>query len=180
MTQTFAVAASPFTDLHLSPLRPRPLGRGVVAARGHLSDLSPVPRTPRQWHRRPAAAQAKLPYLLALGAWSAVWFSPFMSRRRRMPGYDVADYRDIDPLFRHARRLRRASSRDANALEARVIVDLVPNPLSSSEHPWFRAALRPRPDLPERARYLFRDGRASTGFRPTTGEVGLRGQDGRG
>ena len=67
----------------------------------------------------------------------------------------------------------RCSTR-AHELGLKVIVDLVPNH-TSDEHEWFRAALAAGPGSPERARYLFRDGRGRTAgtSRPTTG-VGLR------
>ena len=103
---------------------------------------------------------ARLPHLVDLGV-DALWLSPFYARPQNDAGYDVADYRDVDPLF--------GTLADADALIARahelglrVIVDLVPNH-TSSEHPWFRAALAAAPGSPERARYLFREGRAPAG-----------------
>ncbi len=73
-------------------------------------------------------------------------------------GYDVRDYCDIDPRFGT---LADADGliADAHALGLRVIVDLVANH-TSSEHPWFTAALAAGPGSPERRRYFFRDGRA--------------------
>jgi alpha-glucosidase len=72
-------------------------------------------------------------------------------------GYDVSDYRGIDPRF--------GTLADADALLAeahaaglRVIVDLVANH-TSCEHPWFTAALAAGSGSPERRRYFFRDGR---------------------
>jgi alpha-glucosidase len=98
----------------------------------------------------------RLPYLRDLGV-DAVWLSPFYTSPQVDAGYDVADYRDIDPLF--------GTLGDADILLAtahdlglKVIVDLVPNH-SSDEHAWFRAALAAGPGSPERERYLFRDGR---------------------
>jgi alpha-glucosidase len=106
---------------------------------------------------------ARLPYLRDLGV-DAVWLSPFYVSPMVDAGYDVADYRDIDPLFgtlADADRLITA----AHDLGIRVIVDLVPNH-SSDEHVWFQAALAAAPGSPERARYLFRDGRGEGGQEP--------------
>ena len=99
---------------------------------------------------------SRLPYLRDLGV-DAVWITPFYTSPQHDHGYDVADYRDIDPLFGT---LADADTLVATAhdLDLRVIVDLVPNH-TSDEHPWFRAALAAGPGSPERARYLFRDGR---------------------
>ena len=99
---------------------------------------------------------SRLPYLRDLGV-DAVWITPFYTSPQHDHGYDVADYRDIDPLFGT---LADADTLVATAhdLDLRVIVDLVPNH-TSDEHAWFRAALAAGPGSPERARYLFRDGR---------------------
>jgi alpha-glucosidase len=106
---------------------------------------------------------SRLPYLRDLGV-DALWITPFYRSPQHDHGYDVADYRDVDPLF--------GSLADADELIAtahdlglRVIVDLVPNH-TSSEHEWFRAALAAPPGSPERARYLFRDGRGPEGAEP--------------
>jgi alpha-glucosidase len=106
---------------------------------------------------------ARLPYLRDLGV-DAIWLSPFYTSPQVDAGYDVADYRAVDPLF--------GSLADADALLAvahdlglKVIVDLVPNH-SSDEHRWFQAALAADPGGPERERYLFRDGRGPTGDLP--------------
>jgi alpha-glucosidase len=106
---------------------------------------------------------ARLPYLRDLGV-DAVWLSPFYVSPQADAGYDVADYRDIDPLFGT---LKDADTLLANAhdLGLKVIVDLVPNH-SSDEHPWFQAALAADPGSPERDRYVFRDGRGPQGDLP--------------
>ncbi|MFP3589781.1 alpha-amylase family glycosyl hydrolase, partial [Paraburkholderia sp. SIMBA_055] len=53
----------------------------------------------------------------------------------------------------------------AHELGLKVIADLVPNH-SSDQHPWFQAALAAGPGSPERARYMFRDGRGESGELP--------------
>ena len=106
---------------------------------------------------------ARLDALAELGI-DAIWLSPFMTSPQRDAGYDVADYCDVDPLF--------GTLADFDALLAaahtrgiRIVVDLVPNH-SSSEHPWFQEALAAGPNSPERARYVFREGRGSDGELP--------------
>ncbi|MEV7395851.1 glycoside hydrolase family 13 protein [Aeromicrobium sp. NPDC092404] len=99
---------------------------------------------------------ARLPHLADLGV-DAVWLSPFYTSPQHDAGYDVADYRDVDPVFGDLADFDTLTSR-AHELGLRVIVDIVPNH-SSHEHPWFRAALASTPGSPERARYIFRDGR---------------------
>ncbi len=106
---------------------------------------------------------ARLPYLADLGV-DAVWLSPFYTSPQRDGGYDVADYRAVDPLFGDLDDFDSLVVR-AHALGLRVIVDIVPNH-SSSEHAWFRAALASTPGSEERARYVFRNGRGADGEEP--------------
>jgi alpha-glucosidase len=107
--------------------------------------------------------RSRLPYLARLGV-DAVWLTPFYPSPQADAGYDVADYRDVEPLFGTLDDFDRLLH-DAHELGLRVIVDLVPNH-TSSEHAWFRAALAAAPGSRERARYLFRDGRGAGGSRP--------------
>jgi alpha-glucosidase len=99
-----------------------------------------------------AGARARLPYLRELGV-DAVWLTPFYTSPMADGGYDVADYRDVDPLFGSLADFD-ALLADAHALGLRVIVDVVPNH-TSDQHPWFTAALAGE----WRDRYIFRDGR---------------------
>ena len=106
---------------------------------------------------------ARLPHLAGLGV-DALWLSPWYRSPMADAGYDVADYRDIDPLF--------GTLADATALiEAahaqglRLIVDLVPNHCSD-RHAWFRAALAAGPGSPERALFHFRPGAGPDGAQP--------------
>ncbi len=109
--------------------------------------------------------RSKLPYLRDLGV-DAIWISPWYTSPLNDGGYDVADYRDIDPRFGTLADAE-ALFEDAHAHSIKVIVDLVPNH-SSSEHPWFKAALAAGPGSPERARYIFKDGKGKDGSEPPT------------
>ncbi len=97
---------------------------------------------------------ARLPHLAELGV-DALWITPFYTSPQHDHGYDVADYRDVDPLFGQLSDADDLIAR-AHELDLKVVVDLVPNH-SSDEHEWFKAALAAEPGSPERARYLFRD-----------------------
>jgi alpha-glucosidase len=99
--------------------------------------------------------RARLPYLRDLGV-DAVWLSPFFLSPQADAGYDVTDYRVVDPIFGTVADAE-ALIVDAHALGLRVIVDIVPNH-SSSEHAWFKRALADGPGSAFRKRYHFRRG----------------------
>jgi alpha-glucosidase len=106
---------------------------------------------------------ARLPYLRDLGV-DALWLTPWYVSPMADGGYDVADYRDIDPLF--------GTMAEAEALisavhEAglKIVIDIVPNH-SSDHHRWFTAAVAAGPGAPERARFWFRPGRGQAGELP--------------
>jgi alpha-glucosidase len=103
-----------------------------------------------------AGIRSRLPYLRDLGI-DAVWLTPWYPSPMADGGYDVADYRGIDPVFgalAEAEELITALHEHG----LRLVVDLVPNH-TSERHPWFRDALAAGPGSPSRDRYLFRDGR---------------------
>ncbi|NGN70027.1 glycoside hydrolase family 13 protein [Streptomyces sp. A7024] len=85
-----------------------------------------------------AGARTRLPYLAGLGV-DAVWLTPFYASPQADGGYDVADYRTVDPMYGV---LADAEEfiREAHRLGLRVIVDIVPNH-TSDRHPWFQQAL---------------------------------------
>ncbi|MGB4778347.1 glycoside hydrolase family 13 protein [Microbacterium sp.] len=122
-----------------------------------------------------AGVTAHLDDLVSLGV-DAIWLSPFYPSPQNDAGYDVADYCDVDPRFGTLadfdRMLYAAHDRGI-----RVVVDLVPNH-SSSEHEWFQAALAAGPGSPERARYLFRDGKGEHGELPPNNWVSVFGGPG--
>lgn len=110
---------------------------------------------------------AHLDDLASLGV-DAVWLSPFFTSPQKDAGYDVADYRDVDPLFGTLGDFDDMLEA-AHARDIRVIIDLVPNH-SSDKHVWFQQALAAGPGSPERGRYMFRDGTGENGeLPPTTG-----------
>jgi alpha-glucosidase len=105
----------------------------------------------------------RLEHLKELGI-DAVWLSPFYPSPQKDAGYDVADYRAVDPLFGDLGDADKLIG-EAHQLGLKFIVDLVPNH-TSSEHAWFQAALAAAPGSPERERYMFRDGRGPDGSEP--------------
>ena len=110
-----------------------------------------------------AGIRSKLPYLRTLGV-DAIWMSPWYKSPMADGGYDVADYRDIEPDFGT---LAEAELLIGEAHEAgiRMIIDLVPNHCSNV-HPWFVAALASAPGSPARELFHFRPGRGAAGELP--------------
>jgi alpha-glucosidase len=115
---------------------------------------------------------SRVPYLKELGV-DAVWLSPFYPSALADGGYDVADYRDVDP------RLGTLDDFD-EMLEAlhgegiKVVVDIVPNH-TSDQHAWFQEALAAGPGSAARARYIFRDGTGPGGSEPPADWVSVFG-----
>jgi alpha-glucosidase len=110
-----------------------------------------------------AGIRSRLPYLRDLGV-DAIWITPFYPSPMADGGYDVANYRDIEPLFGTLDQAD-AMIGEAHNLGLRVIIDIVPNH-SSDQHPWFQAALAAGAGSPERGRYWFRPGRGPEGSQP--------------
>lgn len=110
-----------------------------------------------------AGIRQRLPYLAALGI-DAIWVNPWYRSPLHDGGYDVADYREINEAFGTTAQAE-AFIGEAGEHGIRVIVDLVPNHLSS-EHRWFIDALAAGPGSPERARFHFLPGRGADGSQP--------------
>jgi alpha-glucosidase len=89
-----------------------------------------------------AGVRAHLPYLAGLGV-DAIWFNPWYPSPMADAGYDISDYRSIDPVFGTLADAD-ALIGDAHALGLRIIVDVVPNH-GSDQHPWFTSALAAPP-----------------------------------
>jgi alpha-glucosidase len=106
---------------------------------------------------------SRIGYLAALGI-DAVWLSPFYPSALADGGYDVDDYRNVDP--------RLGTLADFDELAAalhgcgiKVMVDIVPNH-TSDRHAWFREALAAPRGSRARDRYIFRDGLGPDGAQP--------------
>lgn len=106
---------------------------------------------------------ARLDHLARLGV-DAVWLSPFYPSPQHDGGYDVADYRDVDPAFGTLADMDALIAR-ADQLGLKLIIDVVPNHTSDA-HPWFAQAVAAGPESPARARYVFRDGTGTGGQDP--------------
>ena len=107
-----------------------------------------------------AGITERLPYLHRLGI-DAIWFTPWYLSPFSDGGYDVSDYRQIDPRFGTLDDAEELI-RQASNLGIRTIVDIVPNHVSN-QHPWFQEALASPPGSPQRARFWFHDGRGDQG-----------------
>jgi alpha-glucosidase len=106
---------------------------------------------------------SRIPYLVSLGI-DAVWLSPFYPSALADGGYDVDDYRDVDPKLGTLEDFDEMS-RALHAAGIKLVVDIVPNH-SSNRHEWFREALSSPPGSPARNRYIFRDGRGPDRAQP--------------
>lgn len=157
---------------------------GVEAVRAAGADSALVEAAPGSWARRAVIYQvyvrsfadsdgdgvgdlpgitSRLDYLSALGV-DALWLTPFYPSPMADGGYDVADYRDVDPLFGTLTDFDRLLA-EAHARRLKIIIDLVPNHCSN-RHAWFADAVAAGPGSPERERFWFRRGRGEHGELP--------------
>jgi alpha-glucosidase len=109
--------------------------------------------------------RSRLDYLAGLGV-DALWLSPFYPSPLADGGYDITDYRDIDPRLGTLADFDELI-KDAHVLGIKIIIDIVPNH-TSDQHPWFTAALAAGPGSVERDKYIFRDGIGTDGQQPPT------------
>ncbi len=108
-------------------------------------------------------AISRLDYLQSLGV-DAVWFSPIFPSPQCDGGYDVSDYRNVDPLFGSIADAERFV-REAHARDIRVILDVVPNH-SSIEHRFFVEAIGTRPGSAAWQRFHCVQGKGGQGELP--------------
>ena len=113
----------------------------------------------------------KLDYLQKLGV-DVVWLSPVYRSPQDDNGYDISEYRDIDPVFGDLETLDELLE-GLHARGMKLVMDLVVNH-TSDEHPWFVES-RSGKDSPKRDWYWWRPPRA--GAEPGTGDPGTAGAE---
>ena len=96
----------------------------------------------------------KLDYLADLGV-TALWILPFYPSPLKDDGYDIADYRAVNPAYGTLDDFR-AFLDEAHKRNIRVITELVMNH-TSDQHPWFQRSRRAAPGSPERDYYVWSD-----------------------
>src|SRR4051795_9511241 len=97
-----------------------------------------------------AGVASKVRYLASLGV-DAVWLSPFYPSALADGGYDVDDYRDVDPKIGTLAEFDQMTGLLHEA-GIKLIIDIVPNH-SSDRHRWFIEALEAGPGSAARDRY---------------------------
>ncbi|MEJ2870043.1 alpha-amylase family glycosyl hydrolase [Actinomycetospora sp. OC33-EN08] len=110
-----------------------------------------------------AGLRDRLPYLRDLGV-DALWINPWYASPQVDAGYDVADYRAIEPAYGTLADAEKLIT-DAHEYGLRIIPDIVPNHLSD-HHAWFVEALAAGRGSPARERFVFREGRGPDGAEP--------------
>ncbi len=95
----------------------------------------------------------RIPYIASLGV-DAIWISPFFTSPMKDFGYDVSDYRDVDPMFGSLADFD-AVVETAHALGLKVMIDLVLSH-TSDQHPWFVESRASR-DNPKANWYVWAD-----------------------
>ena len=102
---------------------------------------------------------SRLGYLSWLGI-DAIWISPFFKSPMTDFGYDISNYREIDPVFGTMDDFTELLER-AHRYDIKVMIDLVPCH-TSDQHDWFKES-RSSLDNPKRDYYVWRDPSADGG-----------------
>src|SRR3954447_14093053 len=110
-----------------------------------------------------AGIRARLDHLATLGV-DAIWVNPWYPSPMADSGYDVSDYRAVEPRFGTVAAAE-ALIGEAHGRGLRALLDIVPNH-SSDQHPWFLDAVAGGPGASARDLYVFRDGRGPGGDHP--------------
>ncbi|GLY78073.1 glycoside hydrolase family 13 protein [Actinoallomurus iriomotensis] len=110
-----------------------------------------------------AGLRGRLDYLSKLGI-DAIWLNPWYPSPMSDGGYDVADYRSIEPIFGTLAEAEKLIQ-EAHERDIKIIIDVVPNH-SSDQSAWFQEALAAGPGSAARERFWFRPGREVDGGPP--------------
>ena len=105
---------------------------------------------------------SKLEYIKNLGA-DAIWFSPLYCSPQRDYGYDISDYKNINPEYGTLDDFKRVLEK-AHSLGLYVIMDLVVNH-TSDQHEWFVKSRLGGDDNPYKDYYIWRKGKGKNGKR---------------
>ena len=148
------------TDSHNSGNRRNPgQSAGLVEKRGHLRNL-PAQFPGHEWRRhwRPERHHQRLDYLKELGV-DAIWLTPVYPSPQADFGYDISDYKNIDPQYGTLADFDHLVA-EANKRHIRVLMDMVMNH-TSDQHEWFLESRSSR-NNPYRDWYMWRDGKGET------------------
>lgn len=104
----------------------------------------------------------KLDYIKSLGV-DAIWFSPLYASPNADYGYDISDYRNINPEYGDNELFKKVLD-EAHKRGLKVIMDLVVNH-TSDEHKWFIESKKSK-DNPYHDYYFWRDGKGEDGKKP--------------
>ncbi|MDT7725539.1 MAG: alpha-glucosidase [Actinomycetota bacterium] len=116
--------------------------------------------------------RSRLGYLELLGV-DALWLTPFYRSPMADHGYDIADPREVDPIYGNLGDFD-ALVEEAHARDIKVTIDLVPNHTSNT-HAWFKSAMAAPAGSRERERYVFREGKGPGGDEPPNNWVSVFG-----
>ncbi|MFW9952843.1 MAG: alpha-glucosidase [Candidatus Thorarchaeota archaeon] len=105
---------------------------------------------------------SKLDYLESLGV-ETIWFSPFFPSPQQDHGYDVKDFRSIDPVYGSMEDFENLLN-SLHKKNMKIVLDLVLNH-TSDQHPWFIESASNK-DNSKRNWYIWRDGKKSNGKKP--------------
>lgn len=103
---------------------------------------------------------SKLEYIKDLGA-TAIWFSPLYVSPQADYGYDIADYRNINPEYGTLEDFKEVLEK-AHSLGLKIIMDLVINH-TSNKHEWFLKSREGGENNPYKDYYIWRKGKGKDG-----------------
>ncbi len=98
---------------------------------------------------------SKLDYIQSLG-FETIWFSPFFKSPQYDHGYDISDYKDIQPEYGDMRTVDSLIS-EVHKRDMKIVLDMVLNH-SSDQHPWFLESKSSK-DNPKSDWYVWKDGK---------------------